>query len=228
MNPYIWGGVLFVGAFFLGSIPWGYLAGRCRGIDIRQHGSGNIGATNVFRVMGKGWGSLVLLLDFLKGLSGALIASSMSTAAGLPGDIAALLGGTGAILGHNFTPWLGFKGGKGIASSAGVLFGITPVAGGAALVVWVLVFFTSRYVSLASIAAAVSLPVSTLLLMLQPQPPALPGGTMLLLVFCLLACTMAILRHTSNIKRLLAGTESRFGKKQPPSTDAKSEPTSGQ
>lgn len=212
MNPFAGVLVIFGAAFLLGSAPWGYLAGRARGLDIRRHGSGNIGATNVFRVMGPGWGVAVFALDFLKGLAAALGGGLFAAEAGLPGDVASVAGGLGAILGHNFTPWLGFKGGKGIASSAGVLFGITPVAAAAALALWVVLFFSTRYVSVASIGAAVGLPVFTAVIPLLPG--SLPGGTPLLLGFSVVIGALAVWRHAPNIRRLLAGTEPRFGGKK--------------
>ncbi len=202
---------IFIGAFALGSIPWGFIAGRLNGIDIRTHGSGNIGATNVFRVIGKGWGITVFVFDFLKGFIAALGAGLAAEVFELPTDLASILGGLGAILGHNFTPWLGFRGGKGIASSAGVLFGITPIAAAASLAVWIVLFFTTRYVSVSSIGAAVFLPLVTGFLMLFPEN--FSGGTLPLMVFSLIIATLAVVRHRSNIERLLSGTEPRMERK---------------
>ncbi len=209
--------ILILGGAMIGSIPWGYLAGKSQGVDVRQHGSGNIGATNVFRVLGKGWGLTVFVLDFLKGMAATLLGGYLGPVLGLSSDLAGILAGSGAILGHNFTPWLGFKGGKGIASSAGVLVGATPVTAAVGFAVWGVVLWLSRYVSLASIAAAVSLPLSTLALWKMPLFQGLPGGSLVLLLFCSFAALLAIVRHRSNISRLLVGTESRIGKGKDPS-----------
>src|SRR5580704_13748593 len=148
-------------SYFIGSVPSGYLVARTQGVDIRQHGSRNIGATNVLRVMGKKWGYLVFLCDSFKGFLavklGLLIAAHSLLSPVLGGVIAAIT----CILGHNYTFWLGFKGGKGIATSSGVvlaLFPITVIC--CAALVWVVVFYISKYVSLASIAAAVVLPIA--------------------------------------------------------------------
>ena len=146
-------------AYLIGSIPTGFLMAKMRGVDIRSVGSGNIGATNVFRVLGKGPGVMVLLIDALKGflpakflpalfLHGASISSPRY-------QYLALIAGVFAILGHNYTCWLRFKGGKGVATTAGVLIAWVPLAFLIALGSWLVVFGVSRYVSLASIAAAV-------------------------------------------------------------------------
>src|SRR5215210_5065596 len=115
-------------SYLLGSIPFGLIVGRMRGIDIRQHGSGNIGATNVLRVLGKPWGIPVFFLDAAKGAAAVLIAQHLGRGHGIPEAAAGILGAICCILGHNFPIWLGFKGGKGIATSAGVLIGMLPIA----------------------------------------------------------------------------------------------------
>jgi glycerol-3-phosphate acyltransferase PlsY len=200
---------LAVFAFLLGSIPTGYLVGRSRGIDIRKSGSGNIGATNVFRTLGKGPGIFVFVCDALKGLAAVLLSRALLGSAWLPDPAgfspatAGITAGIAAILGHNFTPWLGFKGGKGIATSAGVLLGLMPMAMLGALAAWLILFRTTRYVSVASMAAAVSLPLTTgALVLFGGLDPAL-------LWFSVAAAALAIWRHRSNIARLRAGTESR-------------------
>lgn len=190
--------------FASGSLPFGYLAGRLRGIDIREHGSRNIGATNVIRVLGKGVGIPVFVLDFLKGLVPCLVMSGWGMAS-------ALLVATGlaAILGHMFTPWLGFKGGKGVATAAGVLLGIAPLPMAVGLGVWLVLFFGTRYVSLASMAAGLGV-------------VAMMAGQMLwtgrwdgvLLGFGVVLAGLVILRHRANIGRLLAGTEPKAGQKK--------------
>ena len=194
-------------SYLLGSLPTGFVAGKLNGVDIRQVGSGNMGATNVFRTLGKGWGIAVLLVDMLKGVAGCIVAPMVAVAVKETGPGATVenlsfLAGVCAILGHNFTIWLGFKGGKGIATTAGVLMVLIPKALGVALVVWILTFIISRYVSAASIAAAAVLPVATLLLENNPVMVWITLGL----------STMAIIKHRTNIARLRQGTEQRFGK----------------
>src|ERR1700731_4605034 len=160
----IWLLIVIVG-YLIGSIPSGYLVARTQGVDIRQHGSKNIGATNVLRVMGKKWGYLVFLCDSFKGFLavklGLLIAAHSLLSPVLGGVIAAI----SCILGHNYTFWLGFKGGKGIATSGGVILALFPIAVICCLaLVWCRVFYAVKYVSLATIAAAVALPVAVFLI----------------------------------------------------------------
>jgi glycerol-3-phosphate acyltransferase PlsY len=195
-----------LGAFLLGSIPTGYLVARTKGVDIRQHGSGNIGATNVFRTLGKPLGVFVFMVDALKGFAVVWLAGRFGGASDWAGIIAAVA----VIAGHNYTPWLGFKGGKGIATSAGVLLALMPWAVLCIAIVWFVVFKVSRYVSLASISAAAALPVAVAALW-----SAGCGGNGPLLSFSVLISALAIWRHRTNIQRLRAGTESRFeGKKK--------------
>jgi glycerol-3-phosphate acyltransferase PlsY len=199
--------LIALGAFLLGSIPAGYLVARAKGIDIRQHGSGNIGATNVFRTLGKPLGILVFFLDALKGFAAVWLAMRFGGASDWPGIAAAVA----VIAGHNYTPWLGFKGGKGIATSAGVLVALMPWAVLAIALVWFAVFFATRYVSLASISAADALPVAVGALWFYGC-----GGNGPLLGFSALIAALAIWRHRSNIERLMAGTEHRFERKTSP------------
>ena len=195
-----------LGAFLLGSIPTGYLVARAKGVDIRQHGSGNIGATYVFRTLGKPLGVFVFMVDALKGFAVVWLAGRFGGASDWAGIIAAVA----VIAGHNYTPWLGFKGGKGIATSAGVLLALMPWAVLCIAIVWFVVFKVSRYVSLASISAATALPVAVAALW-----SAGCGGNGPLLGFSVLISALAIWRHRTNIQRLRAGTESRFeGKKK--------------
>jgi glycerol-3-phosphate acyltransferase PlsY len=198
-------------SYLLGSIPSGYLVAKSQGIDIRQHGSKNIGATNVLRVMGKKWGYFVFFCDVLKGFVsvklGFLLAGSFGANVTLAGVVAALC----CILGHNYPVWLAFKGGKGIATSAGVVIALFPplivlLMG----IVWLLVFLLSRYVSLASISAAAALPIAVALL----GPYAGINDYWLVLCFSVVAAALAVWRHRTNITRLLNGTESRFGQKK--------------
>ena len=201
MPPYL----IALGAFLLGSIPTGYLVARAKGVDIRKHGSGNIGATNVFRTLGKPLGIFVFLVDALKGFASVWLAAKFGGGSDWAGIIAAVA----AIAGHNYTPWLGFKGGKGIATSAGVLLALMPWSVLAIAVVWIVVFKISRYVSLASICAAAALPVSVGLLWFSGC-----GGNAPLLAFSLAISGLAIWRHRTNIRRLRDGTESRFERKK--------------
>jgi glycerol-3-phosphate acyltransferase PlsY len=199
--------LIALGAFLLGSIPTGFLVARAKGIDIRQHGSGNIGATNVFRTLGKPLGILVFVFDALKGFAAVWLALKFGGPSAWPGIIAAVA----VIAGHNYTPWLGFKGGKGIATSAGVLIALMPWAVLAIAAVWFAVFFAMRYVSLASISAAAALPVAVGALWFYGC-----GGNGPLLGFSALIAALAIWRHRSNIERLMAGTEHRFERKTSP------------
>jgi glycerol-3-phosphate acyltransferase PlsY len=189
-------------AYLVGSLPTGYLAGRLRGVDVRTVGSGNIGATNVFRTLGKTAGVIVLLLDAFKGFAACRFLPQvfgLGTSENL--RIAA---GFGAILGHNYTCWLKFKGGKGIATSAGVLLGWLPLALAIVLSVWLLVFAVTRYVSLASILAAFTLPFAAWL----------TDGSYRMIGIAALVGGLAIYKHRTNIQRLLNGTEHRFGHKK--------------
>lgn len=185
-------------AYVVGATPFGYLAGKMHGIDIRDHGSGNIGATNVLRVLGKKIGIPVFILDLLKGLLPVLCVRWWGL--GLWCEIAAAMG---AVLGHNFTFWLGYKGGKGIATSAGALFGLMWLPTLVALGVWLLAFFTTRYVAVASAASAVGLPIATVIV----------HGVGPLFWFSLVISGLALWRHRSNFQRLRAGTENRFDRK---------------
>ncbi|MFT4638286.1 MAG: glycerol-3-phosphate acyltransferase PlsY [Verrucomicrobiales bacterium] len=198
--------LLIMGAYLVGSIPFGLLAGKLRGLDIRKHGSGNIGTTNVFRICGKELGITVFILDLLKGLVPVLCAQRF--APGTEGVIP-ILSGVGAIMGHNFPLWLKFKGGKGIATSAGVLGGLLPWALLFATLAWILTFVFTRYVSLASIASASALPVTVAISTFRSdgQRP------LSYLIFAVLIGGLAIWRHRTNIQRLRAGTEPRFARK---------------
>lgn len=201
-------------AYLLGSVPTGFLVGKARGIDIRTIGSGNIGATNVFRALGTPAGIFVLLADALKGwLAVAVLANlccnwAAPSASTTAREAFRIVAGFCAILGHNYTCWLYFKGGKGIATSAGVLVGLVPYALLIILGIWIVVFAVTRYVSLASICASAALPPATWL----------TGGSVTLIIITAAMATLAIYKHRSNIRRLLAGTENRIGRKKPPLT----------
>ena len=230
-------------AFLLGSIPFGVVIARTKGIDIRQHGSGNIGATNVLRVLGKRYGIPCLLLDALKGfipvaiavnliqISGRQIqvplglpeawAMNLAAADAVKGQMAHILTALFAVLGHNYSPWVGFKGGKGIATSAGVLLALMPFAVLLLLAVWGLLFALTRYVSVASLGAAAILPLLTL--WGSWHHGRIQDGTWNkpLFALTLAIALMAIWKHRANIQRLRAGTENRFSSKSKrPNPDA--------
>jgi acyl phosphate:glycerol-3-phosphate acyltransferase len=197
---WLWPLALF---YFVGSIPTGFLIGKARGIDIRQHGSGNIGATNVWRVLGWKWGLVAFVSDFLKGFLLLFLYQQNFNADGEIGTncFFLVIAGVTAIIGHNYTPWLGFKGGKGIATSAGVLAALMPPVLGVALSLWIVATLVTRMVSVGSILAAASLAPLTWYFY--------PGNWIYFGLACL-AGLLAIWRHRSNIQRLLAGTESRI------------------
>ena len=197
---------IFVGcaivSYLLGSIPTGFLWGNARGIDIRTIGSGNIGATNVMRTLGKGPGITVLLIDALKGFVPVFVAPRIFH--GLDRSALQIVCCVAVIAGHNWTCWLKFKGGKGIATSAGALLAMLPLPLLCALGVWGVAFVIWRYVSLASIGAAVAVPVATWAI----------TRDVTLLVFTAILGAVAIWKHKANIQRLLAGTENRIGAKK--------------
>jgi acyl phosphate:glycerol-3-phosphate acyltransferase len=201
--------IIAVGSYLFGSIPFGYLAGRLCGIDIRTKGSGNIGATNVLRVMGKKWGYAVFLLDFIKGWLPVKLALGWGIAlmvhpASAPGALAGLF----VLLGHSFPVWLGFKGGKGMSSSGGVIIALFPSAFLIGIGTWILVFTTTRYVSVASIAGSVAVPLAVLAMYLLHRADWLGVAVSVVMA------TLIIWLHRGNIARLRAGTESRFEKKK--------------
>lgn len=200
--------LVIVLSYLLGSVPTGFLAGKAKGLDIRSIGSGNIGATNVFRALGTTAGILVLVLDGLKGFVAATwLCDAVQHFLPIPQDQVEYLritAGLASVLGHNFTCWLSFKGGKGIATSAGVLAALVPWALLVILAVWVIVFAVSRYVSLASICASAVLPFAAWL----------TGGTLTLILVTGAMSTLAIYKHKGNLQRLLNGTEHRFGSKR--------------
>jgi glycerol-3-phosphate acyltransferase PlsY len=203
---------LFVacGAYLLGSIPSGYLIGRSQGVDLRTQGSGNIGATNALRVLGKKWGYLCFVLDIGKGLAAVLLAKLLvAPAYGLDPVTTSIVAAVSAVVGHNFPVWLKFKGGKGVATSAGAVIGLFPfVVFASGILAWVIAFKLTRIVSVASITGAVVLSLSLFVLWL------LHMAVTAQLVIGIALSAMLIWRHRSNIQRLLAGTEARFEKKR--------------
>jgi glycerol-3-phosphate acyltransferase PlsY len=197
--------------YLLGSIPAGYFAGRIAGVDVRSAGSGNIGATNVLRVLGKKWGYAVFFFDAFKGFAAVRIALFLAEhlASARPHTVYfGILAGVMCVVGHTFPVWLRFKGGKGVATSAGVVFGLMPLAAVTIFVIWVIVFEITRYVSLASVVAASSLPVAVALF-LHWQ---IIEGTGLL-YFSIVLTILVLWRHRTNFSRLLKGTEQRFTRK---------------
>lgn len=192
-------------SYLVGSIPTGYLMAQARGVDIRKVGSGNIGATNVFRILGKTAGVMVLLIDALKGFIPPFFVPFFFTTP-TPENVEryAMVAGLFAILGHNYTCWLKFRGGKGIATTAGVLIALTPKGFLVAFGAWLIIFWVSKYVSLASIVAAIVLPLGIWL----------TGGSPRMIILGAVFGALAIYKHKSNIQRLLAGTEHRFGQRE--------------
>ncbi len=199
-------------SYLLGSIPAGCLVGRMAGIDIRKAGSGNIGATNVTRVLGKRYGYPVFAVDFLKGLA-AVILSILIAKHTQPGwfspDLFGITAAVSSVIGHSFPVWLRFKGGKGVATSAGALFGLMPLAALVGALIWFVTFKLTRYVSVASITAAVALPIIIFVMtsLNQTHRKGLFYSSI-----CLAA--VVVLRHRSNLVGLMRGTEPRFQKRK--------------
>jgi glycerol-3-phosphate acyltransferase PlsY len=198
-------------AYLLGSIPTGFLVAKARGVDIRTVGSGNIGATNVFRFLGKPAGIFVLFADALKGwlavvgVTWVVIQALHLSPDSMTKEWLQICAGICAILGHNYTCWLQFKGGKGIATSAGVLVALVPKSLLIILAVWFVLFVLTRYVSLASICASFALPFAAWL----------THESVTMIVITAALAVLAIYKHKANIKRLLNGTESRLALKKP-------------
>jgi len=199
MTVVIWIGCA-VASYLLGSIPTGFLWAKARGIDIRTIGSGNIGATNVMRALGKGPGITVLLIDAAKGFVPVFVTPLFFPR--LDRDTLQILCCVCAIAGHNWTCWLRFKGGKGVATSAGALLAFLPLPLLCGLAVWGVLFAIWRYVSLASICLAATVPLATWFI----------TKNMSLTAFTTVLSVVVIWRHKPNIQRLLAGTENRVGR----------------
>lgn len=192
-------------SYLLGAVPIGWLIAQSRGIDIRSVGSGNIGATNVFRMVGKGWGIATFAGDVLKGFIPAYVFPYGAACCGPAVNTSIPLGllcGCAAIIGHNWPVYLKFKGGKGVATTVGVLIGVAPLAAGLGLMGWVLIFVLTGYVSVASMGAAIVIPAISWWLYLEE-------GVMLPAVLTALGLII-IGRHHGNIVRLRKGTEHRF------------------
>ncbi|HEV2320539.1 MAG TPA: glycerol-3-phosphate 1-O-acyltransferase PlsY [Verrucomicrobiae bacterium] len=208
--PYI---AVAIVAYLLGSIPTGFLVAKARGIDIRAVGSGNIGAANTFRAIGRSAGIFVLIVDALKGFAAVEVTYIILPWFGVTDTAQAIhyrvVAGIFAVLGHNYTCWLYFKGGKGIATTAGVYLALVPWAVCLALIAFILAVLITRFTSVGSMLAAI---VLVLVVCLTPQDLTLKIVTIALGV-------LAILKHRTNIQRLVAGTENRiqFGKRRPES-----------
>jgi glycerol-3-phosphate acyltransferase PlsY len=198
-------------SYLLGSVPAGYLAGLIAGVDIRTLGSGNIGATNVTRVLGKAYGYPVFVIDFLKGFAAveiSILIGRLAQPSAAPIELFGIIGAVASVIGHSFPIWLKFKGGKGVATSAGALFGLMPLAALAGVVVWIAMFKLTRYVSVASITAAVAIPIVVVFLTSQNDSA---GGALFYFSICL--ALLVIVRHRTNLTRLIRGTEPRFTRK---------------
>lgn len=239
-------------AFLLGSIPFGLFIARIKGIDIRQHGSGNIGATNVFRIVGKKYGLTCLVLDALKGFIPVIFAVNLvrvgeanppwlalpfpdswmlvkPAASQFSVQLVHVLTALLAVLGHNYSPWIGFKGGKGVATSAGVVIALMPAAIVLLIVIFMLTLLCTRYVAVASMVSAAALPILTHLgARFHKNSEGIglwEAGTWNkpLFFLALLIGALAIWKHRTNIRRLLDGTESKFvwgGERKPAGLDS--------
>jgi glycerol-3-phosphate acyltransferase PlsY len=211
--------LLILGAYLLGSVPFGLLVARLHGIDLRKVGSGNIGATNVIRALGRKWGIFCFVLDVLKGFVPMILVPLLGLCGGDPtaGQLIGWLAvGTAAILGHIFPIYLGFKGGKGVATSLGVVLGLWPyltLCGLAAFVIWLITVKIWRYVSLASILAAGAFPI-LLMTAIGILKNWTFGNLWPLFLVAVPMPLLVILRHRANIQRILAGTESKIGHKK--------------
>ena len=194
-------------AYFIGSIPFGFLITKfIKGVDIRQIGSGNPGATNVARALGKPYGILVFILDMLKGFLPVYFFDRLFS--GYGHNLSLILCGVGVICGHTFPIFLGFKGGKAAATGCGVFMWLAPVPIFISVTVWLLIVAVSKYISLGSMLSSVVLVVSQIVLGKDPF-----GSGLYLTLFSIFISVLIIIRHKPNIKRILNGTESKIGKK---------------
>ncbi|MEM4408621.1 MAG: glycerol-3-phosphate 1-O-acyltransferase PlsY [Candidatus Caldarchaeum sp.] len=207
MNHLFLGAIL---AFLLGSIPFGFLIARTKKIDIRHQGSGNIGATNVYRTLGAGPGLLTLALDFAKGFLTTFVTLKATEFHEVHYGI---MVGTCAVIGHMFSPLLAFKGGRGVATGLGVVLAATPEAAGIALILWLPLLLLTQYMSLASLVGAWSIPISAY---------TFSYGEKVVLLYILIAI-LVTLKHSPNIRRLLQGTEHRL-RLIPPKTEKSNSP----
>jgi glycerol-3-phosphate acyltransferase PlsY len=213
MQSYI---ILIAGAYLLGSVPFGVIIARAHGRDLRTIGSGNTGATNVARALGKKWGYICFILDCGKGLAVMLVGKMMAGDTPGAGEFCLWLTvGCAAIIGHIFPIYLKFKGGKGVATSLGMVLGLYPyytLPGLTALAVWAIAVLIWRYISLASIIAAAVFPVVFVIMIIVSRQWQFAQLWPLVLVAILMA-TLVVVRHVENIKRLLEGSESKVSQK---------------
>ena len=214
LHPAILLSLIGLGAYVVGATPWGMIIGSLKGIDPRRAGSGNIGATNIARILGRRWGYACFALDLAKGLVPVLVVGiwvDESAHSLVLKQWAWILAGMGAVLGHIFTFWLGFRGGKGVATALGVVIGIFPYftwPGLIAFGIWIVVTLTLRYVSLGSIVAAVSFVPLFVIMNRQQLTELWPLGA-----FAAVVMVLIIVKHRANIRRLIAGTENKIGNK---------------
>jgi acyl-phosphate glycerol 3-phosphate acyltransferase len=206
MTPAVLLCLVVAASYLVGAVPFGYLIARSRGVNIIERGSGNIGATNVGRVLGRWWGVLVFLLDFAKGAGPALVAGWLPPPADLLPGTLPVSAGVAAFLGHLFPIYLGFRGGKGVATGAGVIAVLVPLITLAVVAAWAVVLAATRYMSLASLTAALLLFV----LRLASTPSPWDESHLVVTLFCALGAVLVFVRHHGNIRRLLAGTEHRL------------------
>jgi acyl-phosphate glycerol 3-phosphate acyltransferase len=195
-----------LGSYFIGAIPFGYLVGRMRGINIFEHGSGNLGATNVGRILGKRFGILVFLFDFLKGALPVFAVLHFVYVDDYPAELFAIVAGMAAFLGHLFPIYLGFRGGKGVSTGAGVVAVLMPGPAMGAVITFVVVLFLTRFMSVASTIAALMLFLIQATITVRP----FAGANGALTCFCAIAAILVVVRHSSNVRRLFAGTEGQL------------------
>ena len=213
MNGALLLSLVVLGSYLLGAIPFGWIVARARGVDIFRVGSGNIGATNVARTVGLGYGILVFVFDFAKGAVPVALVRWLDLQADMevPPHGLAVIAGVAAFLGHLFPVYLGFRGGKGVATGAGVAVALVPVITLIALACWGLTLAVTRYVVIASLLGA------ALVFLLQVVWTPAPWGRddIVITLFCLFGGVLVFLRHATNLRRLFDGTESRLGVPEP-------------
>ncbi len=204
--------VIIILSYVIGSFPTSIIVGRLlKGIDIREHGSGNAGGTNVFRVLGPIPGIFVMLFDAFKGFAATFwLSNIVIDAVALEPGIVMIIAGVSAILGHIWTIFAGFKGGKGVGTAAGMLAALFPKALLVCLIIFFIVLFSSKIVSLSSMSAAIALPITLTIFRYVLNMDVLLS----LYLFSFIAAALILFTHRSNIKRLLNGTENKFGKKK--------------
>lgn len=192
--------VLAIVSYLIGAIPFGFIAGKLKGVDLRAAGSGNIGATNAGRVLGKTWGYAVFVLDFGKGALGSLLGQLAGAGNEMPAGLPMAVGGAAAFLGHLFPVYLGFRGGKGVATGAGVIASLVPGPFACALLVWLMVVLATRMISAGSVAASMAL-IAWAIVRLLSEPTDAAA------ILVLLSGTFVIAKHHGNIRRIIAGNE---------------------